>query len=162
MNEFLLKKLQAKCNCIPVQIWSDFQPERCRIQSWTKWLLCLLYSEGLLADKNNLPVEEEEDEGNLNYNPPTQKSLQEIQQMDKDDESLVKYKQTLLGPEAVTAGGRFGLPGQRWQRTRCQWAWQWIWYQFSLQTSLSFTHTYTADLLHQHLQSRRRVLISVK
>ncbi|RVE69275.1 hypothetical protein OJAV_G00076150 [Oryzias javanicus] len=57
---------------------------------------------GLLADKNNLPVEEEEDDRNLNYNPPAQKSLQEIQQMDKDDESLVKYKQTLLGPEAVT------------------------------------------------------------
>ncbi|CAG5897559.1 unnamed protein product [Menidia menidia] len=59
--------------------------------------------EGLLADKNDLPAEEEEDERNLNYNPPAQKSLQEIQELDKDDESLVKYKQTLLGPEAITA-----------------------------------------------------------
>ncbi|KAM9745233.1 rho GDP-dissociation inhibitor 3 [Menidia menidia] len=58
---------------------------------------------GLLADKNDLPAEEEEDERNLNYNPPAQKSLQEIQELDKDDESLVKYKQTLLGPEAITA-----------------------------------------------------------
>uniref|UniRef100_A0A7N8YK98 Rho GDP dissociation inhibitor (GDI) gamma n=1 Tax=Mastacembelus armatus TaxID=205130 RepID=A0A7N8YK98_9TELE len=46
---------------------------------------------------------EEEDERNLNYNPPAQKSLQEIQQLDKDDESLVKYKQTLLGTAPVTA-----------------------------------------------------------
>uniref|UniRef100_A0A8C6NJ93 Rho GDP dissociation inhibitor (GDI) gamma n=1 Tax=Nothobranchius furzeri TaxID=105023 RepID=A0A8C6NJ93_NOTFU len=43
---------------------------------------------------------EEDNERKLNYNPPAQKSLQEIQEMDKDDESLVKYKQTLLGPEA--------------------------------------------------------------
>ncbi|XP_038551926.1 rho GDP-dissociation inhibitor 3 isoform X1 [Micropterus salmoides] len=59
---------------------------------------------GLMADKKNLPIEEEEDERNLNYNPPAQKSLQEIQELDKDDESLVKYKQTLLGPGPVTAG----------------------------------------------------------
>lgn len=58
---------------------------------------------GLLADKNDLPIEDEEDERNLNYNPPAQKSLQEIQELDKDDESLVKYKQTLLGPEAMLA-----------------------------------------------------------
>lgn len=56
-----------------------------------------------MADKNDLPIEEEEDEQNLNYNPPAQKSLQEIQELDKDDESLVKYKQTLLGPGAVMA-----------------------------------------------------------
>ncbi|KAM9780537.1 rho GDP-dissociation inhibitor 1-like [Neosynchiropus ocellatus] len=31
------------------------------------------------------------------YKPPAQKSLQEIQEQDKDDESLRKYKQTLLG-----------------------------------------------------------------
>ncbi|XP_008286970.1 rho GDP-dissociation inhibitor 3 [Stegastes partitus] len=58
---------------------------------------------GLMADKNDLPIEDEEDERNLNYNPPAQKSLQEIQELDKDDESLVKYKQTLLGPEAMMA-----------------------------------------------------------
>uniref|UniRef100_A0A672GE47 Rho GDP dissociation inhibitor (GDI) gamma n=1 Tax=Salarias fasciatus TaxID=181472 RepID=A0A672GE47_SALFA len=56
-----------------------------------------------MTDKNNLPIEEEEDEHNLNYNPPARKSLQEIQELDKDDESLVKYKQTLLGPETIMA-----------------------------------------------------------
>uniref|UniRef100_A0A3B5MJR0 Rho GDP dissociation inhibitor (GDI) gamma n=1 Tax=Xiphophorus couchianus TaxID=32473 RepID=A0A3B5MJR0_9TELE len=54
-----------------------------------------------MADKSNLAIEEEDEDRNLNYNPPAQKSLQEIQEMDKDDESLVKYKQTLLGPEAM-------------------------------------------------------------
>ncbi|XP_071330281.1 rho GDP-dissociation inhibitor 3 isoform X1 [Trachinotus anak] len=58
---------------------------------------------GLMADKKDLPIEEEEDERNLNYNPPALKSLQEIQELDKDDESLVKYKQTLLGMGPVTA-----------------------------------------------------------
>ncbi|CAN9505212.1 unnamed protein product [Ophioblennius macclurei] len=58
---------------------------------------------GLMTDKNNLPIEEEDDEQNLNYNPPARKSLQEIQELDKDDESLVKYKQTLLGPETIMA-----------------------------------------------------------
>lgn len=57
-----------------------------------------------MADKKDLPLEEEEDERNLNYNPPAQKSLQEIQELDKDDDSLVKYKQTLLGTGPVTAG----------------------------------------------------------
>lgn len=33
----------------------------------------------------------------VNYKPPAQKSLQEIQQLDQDDESLRKYKETLLG-----------------------------------------------------------------
>lgn len=51
-----------------------------------------------MADKEStVPVTEEEDERDLNYQPPAQKSLQEIQELDKDDESLNKYKQTLLG-----------------------------------------------------------------
>ncbi|XP_051988634.1 rho GDP-dissociation inhibitor 1-like [Xyrauchen texanus] len=33
----------------------------------------------------------------VNYKPPAQKSLQEIQELDKDDESLRKYKEALLG-----------------------------------------------------------------
>lgn len=57
-----------------------------------------------MADKKDLPIEDEEDERNLNYNPPAQKSLQEIQELDKDDESLVKYKQTLLGTGPVMPG----------------------------------------------------------
>ncbi|XP_029997884.1 rho GDP-dissociation inhibitor 3 [Sphaeramia orbicularis] len=52
---------------------------------------------GLMSEKEDLPIEDDEDERNLNYNPPAQKSLGEIQELDKDDESLVKYKNTLLG-----------------------------------------------------------------
>lgn len=63
----------------------------------------LSFLEGLMADKKHLQIEEEEDERNLNYKPPVQKSLEEIQELDKDDESLVKYKQTLLG-QVLRAG----------------------------------------------------------
>lgn len=58
-------------------------------------------------DKRDLPLEEEEeeeDDRNLNYNPPAHKTLQEIRELDKDDESLVKYKQTLLGTRPMMAG----------------------------------------------------------
>ena len=57
-----------------------------------------------MADKEEKPVGEEDDETDLNYTPPAQKSLQEIQELDKDDESLRKYKQTLLGAGPVVAG----------------------------------------------------------
>ncbi|MEQ2158878.1 hypothetical protein GOODEAATRI_016749 [Goodea atripinnis] len=46
----------------------------------------------------------EEKESDINYKPPAQKSLQEIQELDKDDESLRKYKEALLGKVAVVAG----------------------------------------------------------
>lgn len=51
-------------------------------------------------------VEEDEDEldSKLNYKPPPQKTLQELQELDKDDESLAKYKKTLLGDGPVVAG----------------------------------------------------------
>uniref|UniRef100_A0AAZ3NT88 Rho GDP-dissociation inhibitor 1 n=1 Tax=Oncorhynchus tshawytscha TaxID=74940 RepID=A0AAZ3NT88_ONCTS len=39
----------------------------------------------------------EEAEGGVNYKPPAQKSLQEIQELDKDDESLRKYKEIVSG-----------------------------------------------------------------
>ncbi|KAM9843680.1 rho GDP-dissociation inhibitor 1 [Aulostomus maculatus] len=45
----------------------------------------------------------EENESAVNYKPPAQKSLQEIQELDKDDESLRKYKQALLGNAAQVA-----------------------------------------------------------
>ncbi|CAJ1076446.1 rho GDP-dissociation inhibitor 3 [Xyrichtys novacula] len=57
---------------------------------------------GMITDKKDLPIEGEEDDRNLNYNPPAQKSLQEIRELDKDDQSLVKYKQTLLGTLPIT------------------------------------------------------------
>ncbi|XP_061906442.1 rho GDP-dissociation inhibitor 1-like [Entelurus aequoreus] len=39
----------------------------------------------------------------VNYKPPAQKSLMEIQEMDKDDDSLRKYKEALLGKTPVCA-----------------------------------------------------------
>jgi len=50
------------------------------------------------------PIADEEPEQAAGYKAPEQKSVSEIQQLDADDESLVRYKQTLLGelpPEAA-------------------------------------------------------------
>ncbi|TSK87547.1 Rho GDP-dissociation inhibitor 1 [Bagarius yarrelli] len=46
---------------------------------------------------------ENEESESVNYKPPAQKSLQEIQDLDKDDESLRKYKEALLGSADATA-----------------------------------------------------------
>lgn len=51
-----------------------------------------------------IAAENEEDEHSVNYKPPAQKSIQEIQELDKDDESLRKYKEALLGAVTVSAG----------------------------------------------------------
>lgn len=58
-----------------------------------------------------IAAENEEDEHSVNYKPPAQKSIQEIQELDKDDESLRKYKEALLGRVAVSAGERVGPYG---------------------------------------------------
>ncbi|KAM5273948.1 rho GDP-dissociation inhibitor 1 isoform 1-T1 [Ctenodactylus gundi] len=50
-----------------------------------------------------IAAENEEDEHSVNYKPPAQKSIREIQELDKDDESLRKYKEALLGRVAVAA-----------------------------------------------------------
>ncbi|ROL49765.1 Rho GDP-dissociation inhibitor 1 [Anabarilius grahami] len=50
-----------------------------------------------------IAAENEQSEA-VNYKPPAQKSLQEIQELDKDDESLRKYKEALLGNCSVAAG----------------------------------------------------------
>ncbi|XP_073444302.1 rho GDP-dissociation inhibitor 1 [Dendrobates tinctorius] len=49
-----------------------------------------------------IAAENEEDEHSVNYKPPAQKTIQEIQALDKDDESLRKYKEALLGPVPTT------------------------------------------------------------
>ncbi|KAI7803149.1 rho GDP-dissociation inhibitor 1 [Triplophysa rosa] len=49
-----------------------------------------------------IAAENEAAEG-VNYKAPAQKSLQEIQELDKDDESLRKYKEALLGSVGVVA-----------------------------------------------------------
>lgn len=46
----------------------------------------------------------EEGEASVNYKAPAQKSLQEIQELDKEDESLQRYKEALLGKASVVAG----------------------------------------------------------
>ncbi|XP_061088567.1 rho GDP-dissociation inhibitor 1-like isoform X1 [Conger conger] len=46
---------------------------------------------------------ENEEEDRVNYRPPAQKTLQEIQELDKHDESLRKYKEALLGASPVAA-----------------------------------------------------------
>lgn len=50
-----------------------------------------------------IAAENEEPEP-VNYKPPAQKSVKEIQDMDKDDESLRKYKEALLGPGVSELG----------------------------------------------------------
>lgn len=45
-----------------------------------------------------IAAENEEDEHSVNYKPPAQKTIEELQAMDQDDESLRKYKEALLGP----------------------------------------------------------------
>ncbi|KAM4652523.1 rho GDP-dissociation inhibitor 2 [Discoglossus pictus] len=59
-----------------------------------------------MTENDPTPHELEDDDdldGKLNYKPPPQKSLQEIQELDKDDESLAKYKKSLLGDGPVVS-----------------------------------------------------------
>lgn len=48
------------------------------------------------------PIEDDEPEETPGYKAPAQKTLDEIQQLDADDESLVRYKEMLLA--GVSAG----------------------------------------------------------
>uniref|UniRef100_A0A8V1AJR8 Rho GDP-dissociation inhibitor 1 n=1 Tax=Gallus gallus TaxID=9031 RepID=A0A8V1AJR8_CHICK len=66
-----------------------------------------------------IAAENEEDEHSVNYKPPAQKSIQEIQELDKDDESLRKYKEALLGAVTVTAELHLWLPGLKQSFTFC-------------------------------------------
>lgn len=50
------------------------------------------------ADKEQIEVEKDhEEEVETNYQPPPQKSIEEILATDQEDESLRKYKEALLG-----------------------------------------------------------------
>jgi len=53
-------------------------------------------SDEALAATSSVPEEEEEDD-KLKYKPPPEKSMTEILDIDAEDESLRKYKETLLG-----------------------------------------------------------------
>lgn len=46
---------------------------------------------------------DEDVEAESNYKPPPEKSIEQILEADKEDESLRKYKETLLG-ESKTGG----------------------------------------------------------
>lgn len=46
-------------------------------------------------------AKENEEEEKVNYKAPAKKTLQEIQELDQEDESLRKYKETLLGKTSV-------------------------------------------------------------
>ncbi|XP_077979983.1 rho GDP-dissociation inhibitor 1-like [Glandiceps talaboti] len=59
-----------------------------------------------MAEQEGVPqVEDEEIEETPGYKPPAQKTLEEIQRLDEDDESLVKYKKALLGENVAGGGG---------------------------------------------------------
>lgn len=47
---------------------------------------------------------ENEEQQAVNYKAPAKMTLQEIHNLDKEDESLRKYKETLLGPGVTEAG----------------------------------------------------------
>lgn len=53
---------------------------------------------GLVGDEDDAPVE------TVAFKAPAQKTLEEIQQLDNNDESLVRYKNTLLGPVSCCPG----------------------------------------------------------
>jgi Rho GDP-dissociation inhibitor len=53
------------------------------------------------ADEVPGGVGDVDDIDNPNYKPPPQKTIEEILQADKDDESLRRYKEALLGGAAA-------------------------------------------------------------
>ena len=61
-----------------------------------------------MADNAEIPDTDEIEE-TPGYKPPAQKSLKEIAEADQDDESLVKYKEKLLGgvDEVLSEWGKF-------------------------------------------------------
>uniref|UniRef100_H0YZ76 Rho GDP-dissociation inhibitor 1 n=1 Tax=Taeniopygia guttata TaxID=59729 RepID=H0YZ76_TAEGU len=73
--------------------------------STSVWVTCarMAEQEPTAEQLAQIAAENEEDEHSVNYKPPAQKSIQEIQELDKDDESLRKYKEALLGAVTVTA-----------------------------------------------------------
>ncbi|KAG7153927.1 rho GDP-dissociation inhibitor 1-like [Homarus americanus] len=58
-----------------------------------------------MAEDDNIEIEPvaEEEEQSTNYKPPPEKTLEEMISKDADDESLRKYKETLLGSSVAGA-----------------------------------------------------------
>lgn len=88
---------------VQLAIWQT--PAKARV-SWQQLLTRPPQTPVLLTDKEGgqLPPEEALDEAVPEYRAPGKKSLLEIQQLDPDDESLVKYKRALLGPVPPAVG----------------------------------------------------------
>lgn len=66
----------------------------------------LRYDRTMSENDTPTPIDNEAPEETPGYQAPAQKSLDDIQNLDADDESLVKYKQTLLAgvdPDAAPA-----------------------------------------------------------
>uniref|UniRef100_A0A6I8R636 Rho GDP-dissociation inhibitor 1 n=1 Tax=Xenopus tropicalis TaxID=8364 RepID=A0A6I8R636_XENTR len=53
---------------------------------------------------HQIAAENQDEEHSVDYKPPAQKSIKEIQELDEDDESLRKYKEALLGPVPASTG----------------------------------------------------------
>ncbi len=54
-----------------------------------------------------LPSQDEEEDITPGYKTPKQVDLKTLQELDADDESLIKYKQTLLGATSDVLGKRW-------------------------------------------------------
>uniref|UniRef100_A0A8C1U275 Rho GDP-dissociation inhibitor 1 n=1 Tax=Cyprinus carpio TaxID=7962 RepID=A0A8C1U275_CYPCA len=67
------------------------------------WNLSIMAEQEPTPEQLAAIAAENENSESVNYKPPAQKSLQEIQELDKDDESLRKYKEALLGGCTVVA-----------------------------------------------------------
>lgn len=57
-----------------------------------------------MAEQEPVPIDNEEPEETPGYKAPAKKTLEEIKNLDNDDESLIKYKQTLLAGIDAAAG----------------------------------------------------------
>ena len=57
-----------------------------------------------MAEQEPTPIDNEEPEETPGYKAPAQKTLDEIKNLDNDDESLVRYKETLLAGVDPAAG----------------------------------------------------------
>lgn len=66
--------------------------------------LCIMAEQEPTPEQLAAIAAENEQSETVNYKPPAQKSLQEIQELDQHDESLRKYKEALLGNCSVAAG----------------------------------------------------------
>lgn len=71
---------------------------------------------------DHVDATEEEIEVESNYKPPPEKTIEQILEADKEDESLRKYKETLLG-EAKSGGIVVGLCSLDCLTKRIQWNW---------------------------------------